>query len=73
MPNQPPDQTTEQPQPQEQPKKGPRIRWLDVRFNGTLVCRVNAADPTHLQMQARAHGQRRVVEVSTKSLGVTGI
>jgi hypothetical protein len=65
-----------QPPPSEQPEPdqptGPRIRWLDVRFNGSLVCRVNANDPTHIQMVSKTHGQRKVIEVSTKSMAVTG-
>lgn len=63
-----------QPQPQPEPGENqtPPVHWKDVRFNGSLICRVNSEDPTHVQMIAKGHGQRRLVEFMTTTTAVTG-
>jgi hypothetical protein len=57
------------PLPQSEPDN---IIWLDIRYEGDLICRVNANDRTHIEFLKRQHGQKRIVRVSTTTLGVTG-
>jgi hypothetical protein len=61
-----------QPEPQpDQPPTGPRIRWLDVRFNGMLLYQVDANDPTHTRVIFKAHGGRQFLQIKNTTLGVT--
>jgi hypothetical protein len=68
-PYQPGPKSEAQQRPPEQPAKP--IRWIDVKYQGLLIYRVDADDPTHIQLYFKSYGKKQVLQSLTTSRAVT--
>jgi hypothetical protein len=66
-----PQQPAANQQPTPPPPEGKHVRWIDVKYQGLLIYRVDADDPTHIQLYFKSYGKKQVLQSLTTSGAVT--
>lgn len=47
--------------------------WVALKFEGVVICYIDASDSSHIKMQNKSYGKKRWVEIRNGEIVNTGI